>query len=328
MLRPFLALVFLSSFAAQAGEAPRLALPLECVPGESCWIVNYVDEDASAQARDYTCGPQTYDGHDGTDFAIRNLRAMREGVPVLASAAGTVRATRDGMADGQFSRDKASVVKDRECGNGILIEHEDGWQTQYCHLRRGSVAVRKGERVERGAKLGLVGMSGRAEFPHVHLTVREGRMAIDPFTRHAAGSGCGTAGDPLWEPAASERLRYRPVSIYDAGIAGDMPSVAQVVSGERLARAGRDSPTLAAWAALYGVRAGDELALTLLDPQGRTLAENRHRIERTQARRIEILGKRRGGASWPAGRYQLTVRILREGGAIPASERVLTLDLD
>jgi hypothetical protein len=206
--------------------------------------------------------------------------------------------------------------------------HAGGWQTQYCHLRRGSVAVRRGERVERGTPLGQVGMSGRAEFPHVHLTVRHDAVALDPFTGRPAGSGCAAARDPLWDPAASERLRYRPVSIYDAGIAGEMPGVAQVVRGEGIAPARRDSATLAAWAALYGVRAGDEVALALIDPEGRTLAQNRSRVERTQARRIAIVGKRRGDASWPAGRYQLTVQVIRDGGAEPAAERVVAVELD
>jgi murein DD-endopeptidase MepM/ murein hydrolase activator NlpD len=327
-LRRALAALALAVFALEAGAAPPFELPLACVPGESCWIVNYVDEDASPAARDYTCGPQTYNKHDGTDFAIRNLHAMRAGVAVLASAAGVVRATRDGMADGQFSRDKASVVKDRECGNGVLIEHEDGWQTQYCHMLSGSVAVRRGARVERGDKLGLVGLSGRTEFPHLHLTVRHRGRPMDPFTGRAAPSACGEAGETLWGSAAASALTYRPVSIYDAGVAGAAPSVAQINAGEGLAAAHVDSPVLVAWAAFYGVREGDEISLTLADPGGRTLAENRHRAERTQARRLASAGIRRGAASWSPGRYRLTVRVLRDGAAKPAAERVLTLELD
>jgi D-3-phosphoglycerate dehydrogenase len=48
-------------------------------------------------------------------------------------------------------------IAGRECGNGVVIAHEDGWETQYCHMRRGSVAVQPGERVARGQTLGLVG---------------------------------------------------------------------------------------------------------------------------------------------------------------------------
>lgn len=45
--------------------------------------MNHVDMDAGPQARDYTCGQQAYDGHTGTDFAVRYPAAMRQGVPVL-----------------------------------------------------------------------------------------------------------------------------------------------------------------------------------------------------------------------------------------------------
>ena len=73
------------------------------------------------------------------------------------------------------SRRKAgsrTTSRDRNCGNGVVIRHADGWETQYCHLRRGSVQVAEGDRVEAGEPLGLVGMSGEANFPHVHLSVR------------------------------------------------------------------------------------------------------------------------------------------------------------
>src|SRR5215470_5343156 len=95
LLRAILALA-----AAGAAEAqPALHLPIDCTPGESCWIVNYVDLDPGSGTRDYTCGSRTYDGHRGTDIAIRDLAAMREGVKVLAAAEGEVRAVRDGEED-------------------------------------------------------------------------------------------------------------------------------------------------------------------------------------------------------------------------------------
>ena len=80
----------------------------------------------------------------------------------------------------------------------MAIRHADGWETQYCHLRQGSVLVATGERVEAGRALGLVGMSGEANFPHVHLSVRRDGVGIDPFTGLPGGERCGGGGEPLW----------------------------------------------------------------------------------------------------------------------------------
>ena len=115
---------------------------------------------------DYNCGKASYDGHKGGDFAIRDMGVMRDGIPVLAAAKGTVAELRDGMADVDFNLiGGPSAVKGKECGNGVTLRHRDGWSTQYCHLRRGSVSVKNGQNVEAGARLGMVGHSGRAMFP-------------------------------------------------------------------------------------------------------------------------------------------------------------------
>jgi murein DD-endopeptidase MepM/ murein hydrolase activator NlpD len=95
-------------------------------------------------------------------------------------------------------------------GNGVVIDHGNGWETQYCHLKQGSVQVVTGETVTTGTALGQIGQSGRAEFPHVHFAVRHEGAKIDPFAPEA--TACGAAGDDLWAsgPAASTRRDPRP----------------------------------------------------------------------------------------------------------------------
>ena len=112
---------------------------------------------------------------------------------MTASAAGRVKAARDGVED-RLVRDEAgrAAVKGRECGNGVVIDHGEGWETQYCHMRKGSVTAKPGDAVEAGAKLGEVGASGEAGFAHVHLTVRQNGRPLDPFDGGpAVGAACG-----------------------------------------------------------------------------------------------------------------------------------------
>lgn len=58
-----------------------------------------MDHDPSSGASDMRCGPLTYDGHTGIDLAIRDPLAEPIGMNVIASAAGTIKALRDGIPD-------------------------------------------------------------------------------------------------------------------------------------------------------------------------------------------------------------------------------------
>ena len=94
---------------------------------------------------------------------------MRAGVRVVAAAGGVVKATRDGMTDVSVRDTGPEAVAGREAGNGVLIEHGGGWQTQYSHLRSGSVSVEPGERVDTDDAFPAV----------VNEYVRTGRIKID-----------------------------------------------------------------------------------------------------------------------------------------------------
>jgi hypothetical protein len=284
-----------------------LGLPLACAPGRDCWIANYVDADPGAGVRDYACGRMSYNGHDGTDFALRDLRAMAEGVPVLAAAAGVVRGARDGEPDRSI-REAGPAAKGRECGNGVRLEHPGGWSTQYCHLRRGSVAVKPGEPVSAGARLGLVGLSGQTEFPHVHLSVRLAGRTVDPFTGPGPAAGCGPGPAPLWNPEALAALRYARGAIYNHGVAGEVPAAERARRGEYRAHSvAAAAPRLALWAEVLGSAPGDAIELELAAPDGSRVIAQRIEIRRAQARIFRWIARNRGGVDWPAGKYHARI---------------------
>jgi murein DD-endopeptidase MepM/ murein hydrolase activator NlpD len=105
--------------------------------------------------------------HRGIDVA------GRLGADVLAAADGRVTVARD-------NRDL--------CGLIVVIDHEPyGLRTVYCHFP--DVAVRVGDSIKRGQRIGTVGTSGQRAWPgfeHVHLELQRGRdiNAIeDPLPR-------------------------------------------------------------------------------------------------------------------------------------------------
>lgn len=298
---------------AKEPEALQLGLPIRCFLGKDCWLVNHVDVDPGPGRRDYTCSNRTYDGHKGIDIAIRDLKRMYEGVDVLASAPGVVKGVRDGMKDVDVTIAGGQSVKGKECGNGLVIDHGGGWETQYCHLRKGSLAVRSGDVVKRRHKLGLVGHSGRAQFPHIHLSVRYKKKIIDPFVGLGRTDKCGLGPKPLWQEGVLAKVGRTTTALYNAGFATAKPEARAAREGLLGAdKFSRDAPALVLWVDVFWVEAGDVLGFRILGPEGDTIIKRATKIKKTQARRFTFVGKKRKQGLWPAGTYRGQIVLVRK----------------
>lgn len=100
------------------------------------------------------------DGHRSQHLGLDV--AAREGVKVAAINSGTVVLVREGFLT----------------GNLVVIAHGAGISSAYYHLSKSTVA--EGDKVERGAQVGLVGATGRTTGPHLHLSVRVAGGFVDP----------------------------------------------------------------------------------------------------------------------------------------------------
>jgi hypothetical protein len=90
-------------------------------------------------------------------------------LPVRAPAAGIVRGVHDGDPDEAPGAHRARGA----FGNHVILEVAPGEFLFIAHLRRGSIAVRPGDRVEAGQAIGRVGNSGNSSEPHVHLHLQD-----------------------------------------------------------------------------------------------------------------------------------------------------------
>lgn len=302
------------------------SLPIACTTQQHCFVQNHVDHEAGPDYRDYRCGPLTYDGHNGTDIRIPNLAAMAAGVPVLAARAGRVKAIRDGMDDVNLRDIGYERIKGRDAGNTVLLEHADGWVSQYAHMRKGSVAVRSGDVVAQGQQLGLVGLSGNTEFPHLHFEIRYNGKPIDPFTGHGLDRACGGAATPLWDAAADAALRYQPSGVINAGFTAQIPDSTQVMSGSGPVYTPPDlhAPTLLFWVNTFGMRGGDVVDMRVRAPNGSILVKKRAKVPRNKADWLDYIGRRARGV-WPEGEYRGSYRVLRNGSEVLRVERSLRL---
>ncbi|MGW2300459.1 M23 family metallopeptidase [Streptomyces sp. NPDC001809] len=127
------------------------------------------------------------------------------GAPLLAVADGTVVHAEDGQRD-HLSRNSLLGVgylllveagvrsiggSRRITGNHLVLDLGDGTYAMYAHLRRGSLAVRAGDRVAAGQELARCGNSGNSTEPHVHFQLMDGpdldTASGVPFTWRGVG---------------------------------------------------------------------------------------------------------------------------------------------
>jgi len=305
----------------------KLTSPIDCHPGLTCFIQSYVDMKAGKGTSDPACGHASYDGHKGTDFRLLSAAAIKKNVPVRAAAPGIIKGTRDGMPD-ILLRDMASnkqakaTIRKRECGNGVVIDHGNGWETQYCHMRRGSLQVKTGQIVERGEQLGYVGYSGAADFAHLHLSLRHNGQVIDPFTGRPPSHTCSKSRqhfpkfehqNGLWSPGAVDGFSYKTGIIIDSGFAANKINKNNLERGPKPAPPNAFSPALVFYARFINVEKADQISIQITGPGGFHVQGKMKPLTRNRATQMILVGKKRRSERWQSGLYQARVELIRNG---------------
>jgi murein DD-endopeptidase MepM/ murein hydrolase activator NlpD len=97
-----------------------------------------------------------YRKHPGIDFSAK------AGAPIYATADGVVKLAK---FNGGY-------------GNCVFIDHLYGYESRYGHMQK--ILVRRGQRIKRGDKIGLVGKTGVATAPHLHFEVHYNGKEVNP----------------------------------------------------------------------------------------------------------------------------------------------------
>jgi murein DD-endopeptidase MepM/ murein hydrolase activator NlpD len=115
-------------------------------------------------------------GSVSSGFGLRYTRRRGErnhdGIDIVAPKGTAVKASRSGHVI--YASNRISGY-----GNMVIVQHAEGFSTVYAHLSR--FAVKKGQYIGRGQKVGLVGRTGRASGVHLHFEVRKERLPVDPL---------------------------------------------------------------------------------------------------------------------------------------------------
>ncbi len=123
--------------------------------------------------RPYPLNPSYSDFHDAIDFP------GNFGDPVVASASGTVVRVEYPLPGANYG------LYGYGYANMIMIQHDNGYQTVYAHLKTINVSV--GQYVSQGQRIGSIGSTGSSTGPHLHFEIRRPgyssnpRQTVDPY---------------------------------------------------------------------------------------------------------------------------------------------------
>ena len=143
-------LVALNSMLVQMTETLRLRPTIMPVQDDQIWMTS-----GFGWRKSPFTGLRKF--HSGLDIS------GRKGVPIIATADGVIK----------------TAGFDRLLGNYVRISHDDRFETVYGHLLK--VTVKKGEKVQRGQIIGLMGSTGRSTGYHVHYEVKDNDQKKNPY---------------------------------------------------------------------------------------------------------------------------------------------------
>ncbi|MGB0135239.1 M23 family metallopeptidase [Dokdonella sp.] len=174
-----------ATFNPETGSLPILAPPLE---GSNWVALNGCCNSSIVHRGSF----QTVNGglFDAQRFAIDYMQLNAQGefvhgdaadvrnfvgysANVLAVADGTVVSVLDELDDqvpGTLP-DPTTITLGTVDGNHVVLDLGNGRYAFYAHLKKGSVRVRKGEKVTSGMVIGQLGNSGNTSAPHLHFHV-------------------------------------------------------------------------------------------------------------------------------------------------------------
>jgi murein DD-endopeptidase len=120
--------------------------------------------------------------HDSTFTGdrLKNASYYAYGQDALAVGDGMVVAVKDSIPEnipGINSR-AVPITLETVGGNHVILDLGGGRFAFYAHLQPGSLRVKRGDRVRRGAVLGLVGNSGNSTEPHLHFHLSDGNSPL------------------------------------------------------------------------------------------------------------------------------------------------------
>lgn len=335
----------------------KLIIPIDCEYNNNCYIQNYFDIDASSNYQDYKCKKLSYDTHKGVDFRLLDIVQLQNGVNALAAADGKVLRTRNSEQDylyyyfvnknqdikntNKYNKLENKILNNKECGNGIVISHiinNKEYNTQYCHLKQNSITIKPGDIVKAGDIIGQVGMSGKTEFPHLHISIQETNnnkiTHLDPFTGKSASENpiCykqdkfdinntnnKTFKNSLWSKNTLDKLIYIPTALLNFYLTDNIPDAlaargfADNYNIYRKNKLDKNSDKFVFWTDIMGVYKNDIIKYKLINTENNKIIFTYDDIvKQNYVQYFSYTGKNFDNKDFYLGKYLASIELIRD----------------
>lgn len=115
-----------------------------------------------------------HSGHKGVDFGWTSLYSNQ---PIVSIEDGTVVTAVDGYNN--------TYPNKKIYGNYVVVKHSDGNYSLYGHVLKGSICVKRGQKVSKGQQIARMGNTGYSMGQHLHFEFRKGgnskSYSVDPL---------------------------------------------------------------------------------------------------------------------------------------------------
>jgi len=161
--------------------------------------------------------------------------------------------------------------------------------------------------------LGQIGISGKAAFPHLHLSVRQGSRVVDPFAPNGRLK-CGGELETLWDLTPA----HFSGGLLSIGFSDHVPTFEDLRLGTAPVTLTTNSKAIVGYAHAFGVKRNDQLMINITGPMGFSIKKS-FVLEKNQAQVTRSIGKKHT-QDWVRGMYQVQVQLIRNGITTDARE--------
>lgn len=109
---------------------------------------------------------------------ITKKKEFHEGIDIAASVGTKVHAVADGTV--------VIARQDDSYGKYVKVKHKDGIYSLYAHLK--NINVKQGQAIKQNAVIGVVGVTGETNGPHLHFEIIEDGKNVNPLSVYDAGN--------------------------------------------------------------------------------------------------------------------------------------------
>lgn len=150
----------------QGGNSQLALTPFSCEGKEYVFPVSISDKKSYMHS---------HHDYSATDIFVYNGKTPTQGHPIVAVTSGVVKL----------------IGSSGKGGNSVLMLGDDGFTYYFAHMQKGSLQVKKGQKVTAGQQIGRMGDTGNTRGnPHVHFGISiAGQQAKGWFPAQIPGNG-------------------------------------------------------------------------------------------------------------------------------------------